>query len=66
MPTWIRTGAWIKTTSAILYYFDKHNLKVQTDYTDIHREGLIATTNAGASAKSTNDKLIRVQAQLLF
>jgi hypothetical protein len=57
---------WIETTGAISWYINSHNLKIQTDYTDIHREGLIATTNAGVNAKSTDDKLIRVQAQLLF
>ena len=48
----------IEVTGAVSYYFQGHNLKVQSDYTNIH------TQVAGKQA--TDDKQVRVQAQLAF
>jgi phosphate-selective porin OprO/OprP len=57
---------WVETTGAISWYINEHNLKLQTDFTNIHRQGRLASSNASATAKSTDDQLFRVQAQLLF
>jgi phosphate-selective porin OprO/OprP len=43
---------------AISYYFDKHNLKVQADVGNIHKQ-------SGAVTR-TDDMQYRVQAQLVF
>ena len=48
----------IEVTGAVSYYFQGHNLKIQGDYTNIH------TQVAGKQA--TDDKQMRVQAQLAF
>jgi phosphate-selective porin OprO/OprP len=48
----------VEVTGAVSYYFAGHNLKLQGDYTNIH------TQLTGKSA--TNDKQVRVQAQLAF
>jgi len=56
----------IEATGGVSWYFNKHNLKIQADYTNVHRQKLIASTNPGASAKATDDQQARVQAQILF
>jgi phosphate-selective porin OprO/OprP len=50
----------IEVTGAMSYYFEGHNLKIQGDYTNIH------TQLATAGKQPTNDKQMRVQAQLAF
>lgn len=49
----------IEVTGAVSYYFQGHNFKVQGDYTNIH-------TQKGAGKEPTDDKQLRVQAQLAF
>ncbi len=46
---------------AVSYYFNKHNLKLQADYTNSHKQPVL---NGGAN--STDDKIVRVQAQIIF
>ena len=48
---------------AVSYYFNKHNLKVQADFGNIHTQG--NQTVKGVS-KPTDDMLYRVQAQIIF
>jgi len=48
----------VEVTGAVSYYFQGHDLKLQGDYTNIH------TQFAGKQA--TDDKQVRVQAQLAF
>ncbi len=62
----LKNALWTETTGAISYYFNSHCLKLQGDFTSIHRQGRIATTNASATATPTDDNLFRLQAQLLF
>jgi len=50
----------IEVTGAVSYYFQGHNLKLQGDYTNIHTQ----TQLVGKQA--TDDKQLRVQAQLAF
>jgi phosphate-selective porin OprO/OprP len=54
---------WIETTGAVSWYLNKHNLKVQADYTDIHKQAALAF-NSGP--KATDDKRVRLQAQIIF
>jgi phosphate-selective porin OprO/OprP len=49
----------VEVTGAVSYYFRGHNLKLQGDYTNIH-------TQKGAGKEPTDDKQLRVQAQLAF
>lgn len=49
----------VEATGAVSYYFRGHNLKLQGDYTNIH-------VQQAAERESTDDKQIRVQAQLAF
>ncbi len=53
----------IETIGAVSYYFDKHNLKVQTDVGNIHTQG--NQTVAGQKIP-TDDMQYRVQAQITF
>lgn len=62
----VSNDLWIETTGAVSWYFVGHNLKVQADYSNIHRQGRIASTNPSATADATDDHLMRVQAQLYF
>ena len=57
---------WVETTGAVSWYINKHNLKIQADYTNIHKQGRIASTGASATASPTDDQQVRLQAQLLF
>ena len=43
---------------AVSWYFYDHNLKLQADYSNIHKQ---VSTNT-----STDDKQVRVQAQVVF
>ncbi len=55
-----------ETTGAISWYINKHNLKIQADYSNIHKQGRIASTGAGVGASPTDDQQARLQVQLLF
>ncbi len=55
-----------ETTGAISWYIDKHNLKIQADYSNIHKQGRIASTGPGVGASPTDDQQARLQVQLLF
>ena len=48
----------IEVAGAVSYYFQGHNLKIQGDYTNIHTQV--------AGKQPTDDKQMRVQAQLTF
>jgi phosphate-selective porin OprO/OprP len=48
----------VEVTGAVSYYFEGHNLKLQGDYTNIHKQV--------AGKQATDDKQMRVQAQLAF
>jgi len=47
----------IETIGAVSYYFDKHNLKLQGDVGNIHKQ---------TSTGPTDDMQYRVQVQLIF
>jgi phosphate-selective porin OprO/OprP len=48
----------VEVTGAVSYYFQGHYLKLQGDYTNIHKQV--------AARPSTDDRQVRVQAQLAF
>ncbi len=48
----------VEVTGGVSYYFEGHNLKVQGDYTNIHIQH--------AAGQPTDDKQLRVQAQVAF
>ena len=48
----------VEVTGAVSYYFQGHNLKLQGDYTNIHKQI--------AGKQATDDQQLRVQAQLAF
>jgi phosphate-selective porin OprO/OprP len=54
---------WVEAAGAVSWYFNKHNLKLQSDYTAIHKQRLVAF-NSGP--RGTDDRQVRLQAQLLF
>jgi phosphate-selective porin OprO and OprP len=54
---------WSENTAAVSWFINRHNLKLQTDFTGIHKQPLIASTSG---VNSTNDKQVRTQVQLLF
>lgn len=54
---------WVETTGGINWYFNRHSLKLQLDYSDIHKQGAVAF-NGGPRA--TDDSRVRFQAQLIF
>jgi phosphate-selective porin OprO/OprP len=49
----------VEVTGGVSYYFQGHNLKVQGDYTNIHIQQAVGR-------QPTDDKQVRVQAQLAF
>ena len=49
----------VQLQGAVSWYFYDHNLKVQGDFTNIH-------TQRGAGRQPTDDKQVRVQAQVTF
>jgi len=56
---------WVENTGAVSWYVNNHNLKVQADYTNVHRQAAIAsTTKTGGTA--TDDQQVRFQVQMLF
>jgi len=57
---------WVEAQGAVSWYINKHNLKIQADYTNIHKQKLIASTNPGPTANPTDDAQFRLQAQILF
>ena len=48
----------VEVTGAVSYYFQGHNLKLQGDYTNIHKQI--------AGKQATDDQQLRVQAQVAF
>jgi phosphate-selective porin OprO/OprP len=62
----VANDQWMETTGGVTWYFVGHNLKLQADYTNIHRQGRVASTNPGTSAVGTNDRQLRFQAQMVF
>lgn len=54
---------WVENTGAVSWYINKHFLKLQADYTNVHKQAAIASTKG---ANATDDKQIRFQAQILF
>lgn len=54
---------WVESTGAVSWYIRKHFLKLQTDYTNVHKQTAIASTSG---KNSTDDQQVRFQAQLMF
>ena len=54
---------WVESTGAISWYIHNHFLKIQTDFTDVHKQSAIAF-NGGP--KATDDERVRLQAQIMF
>ncbi|MBW4055502.1 MAG: porin [Proteobacteria bacterium] len=54
---------WVENTAAVSWYINNHNLKLQADYTNIHKQAAISF-NKGPHA--TDDQQVRFQAQMLF
>jgi len=52
---------WIENTVGVSWYIEGHALKLQADYTNIHKESVLAK-----SAEGTDDKRFRLQMQLLY
>jgi len=59
----VKNDHWIENTVGVSWYIYQHNLKLQADYTNIHKQSAIAST---AGSKATDDNQARVQVQLLF
>ena len=53
----------VQTTGTISWYINKHNLKLQADFTNIHKQAALAF-NGGPY--STDDKQVRLQAQIIY
>lgn len=53
----------VENSAAVSWYINNHNLKLQADYTDIHKQAGISF-NKGS--KATDDQQIRFQAQMVF
>lgn len=54
---------WVESTGAVSWYINGHFLKIQADFTDIHKQAAIAF-NSGP--KATDDDRVRLQAQIMF
>jgi phosphate-selective porin OprO/OprP len=62
----IANDHWVESTGAVSWYINQHNLKLQADYTNVHKQKLIASTNPGATANAADDQQVRFQAQIIF
>ena len=62
----VTSDHWVESTGAVSWYINNHNLKLQADYTNVHKQNMIASTNKGVSASATDDQQVRLQAQILF
>lgn len=62
----VSNDLWVEAQGAVSWYINKHNLKIQADYTNIHKQGRIASTNPGLTANTTDDGQFRLQAQIIF
>ncbi|MDD2540870.1 MAG: porin [Desulfuromonadaceae bacterium] len=54
---------WIENSMAVSWYIKQHNLKLQADYTAIHKQSAIASTSG---TQPTDDNQARVQLQMVF
>ncbi len=54
---------WVENSAAVSWYINNNNLKLQADYTNVHKQAAIASTSG---ANPTDDQQIRFQAQILF
>ncbi|MBT1072862.1 porin [Pelotalea chapellei] len=54
---------WTENAVAASWYINNHNLKLQADYTNVHKQSGIASTKG---ANPTDDNQVRFQAQILF
>jgi phosphate-selective porin OprO and OprP len=54
---------WVENAAAVSWYINKHNLKLQADYTNVHKQAAIASTSG---KNATDDQQVRFQAQILF
>lgn len=54
---------WVENSAAASWYINKHNLKLQADYTNVHKQAAIASTSG---KNPTDDHQVRFQAQILF
>ncbi len=52
------------TVGASWYVYGNHNLKVQADYTNVHKQANLIATTAGT--QPTDDNQVRFQVQLVF
>lgn len=54
---------WVESTGAVSWYIHEHYLKIQTDFTNIHKQQALSF-NGGPH--ETDDNRVRVQAQIMF
>jgi len=54
---------WVESNTAVSWYVYNNCLKLQADYTNVHKQAAIASTSG---AKPTDDHQVRLQAQILF
>ncbi|KAB0667529.1 porin [Oryzomonas japonica] len=54
---------WVENTGAVSWYINKQNLKIQADYTNIHKQAAIASTSG---KNATDDQQVRFQVQMQF
>lgn len=54
---------WVENSIATSWYINKNNLKLQADYTHVHKQKAIASTSG---THATDDQQIRFQMQMLF
>jgi phosphate-selective porin OprO/OprP len=60
---------WIETQGAVSWYINKHNLKIQADYTNIHKQvgyAALTTPLPPWGPSKTDDRQVRLQAQIIF
>jgi phosphate-selective porin OprO/OprP len=53
----------VENSAAISWYINNNNLKLQADYTNVHKQATIASTSG---VNPTDDQQVRFQAQILF
>jgi phosphate-selective porin OprO/OprP len=59
----VTNDQWVENSAAASWYINNHNLKLQADYTNVHKQAAIASTSG---KNATDDQQVRFQAQILF
>lgn len=57
---------WIENSVGVSWYIRQHFLKLQADYTSIHKQSALVASNPSSATQPIDDNQARIQLQLVF